>query len=74
MNEMVKKRLAQLIKLAERIENEADYIKELVDGVEESEDLPGIEMAFDNIVGWSKEAFDVCRNTYDEFDYEEEET
>ena len=71
MNEAVKKRMAQLIKLAERIENEADYIKELVDQVEESEDLPGIEMAFDNIVGWSREAHDVCRNTYDEFEEEE---
>lgn len=72
MNDAVKKRLEQLRKLCERINAEADYISEdLIEQVEESEDLPGIEMAFDNIERWAKEAYDICRNTYDEFEEEE---
>lgn len=70
MNEAVKKYLDKIRQISSKIEVEATYISELLDDVNESEDLPSIEMSLDNIVRWSKEAHDVCRHTYDEFEEE----
>ena len=71
MNEAVRKRIARMIEIANKIESEADYIIELAEGIEEEDDVASVEMAFDNVERWAKEGYDVCRNTYDEFEEEE---
>ena len=69
MNDTVKRRLAELRKQIRKICDEADYIdEELIDEVMDSEDLPPIETALENIILWANEAKDYVRNTYDEFE------
>jgi hypothetical protein len=70
MNEKVMKKLERIIHLVEKIESDADYVKEIVDRVEESEDLPIIETTLENIERWARDARNVCRNTYDDFEEE----
>lgn len=69
MNDTVKRRLANVHKQVDLIAAEADYIKDdLITTVNESEDLPPIETALENIILWASEAKDYVRNTYDEFE------
>ena len=68
MNDAVKKRIEQMKELADQIIEKAELLKGDADDVETDEDLYVVELAFDSIIGWAKEGYDVCRNTYDEFE------
>ena len=72
MNEKVKSRLEKVYRKGEQIAAEVDYINEdLIPDVNESEDLAAIEMSLDNIERWAREARELVRRTYDEFEEEE---
>ena len=71
MNEDVKKKLNQIREYAKKINEQSDYINELIDSVEESEDLPSIELILENIECRARQARSICRQTYDEFEEEQ---
>ena len=71
MNKKLERMLDKVKNYSKEIQGEAEYIADLVDDVKESDDITPIEMAYDNITRWAKEAYDVCRHTYDEFEEEE---
>ena len=72
MNTKLQRMLDKIKNYSKKIKGEAEYISELINEVEEPEDITQIEMAFDNIERWAKEAYDVCRHTYDEFEEEQQ--
>lgn len=71
MNKKVMKKLGRITHLVEKIESDADYVKEVVDGLEDSDGLYVAESTLENIERWAKEARNVCRNTYDDFEEDE---
>ena len=70
MNEAVKRRIAQMKKIAADIKATSDYINTQLNAVETDDDLDVVEMSFDSIERWANEGYDICRNTYDEFEEE----
>lgn len=72
MNEKVKSKLERVYQRGEQIAAEVSYINEdLIPDVNDSEDLPSIESSLENIERWARDARDIIRHTYDEFEEEE---
>jgi 3-dehydroquinate dehydratase len=70
MNDAVKRRIKQMIEKAEAIKSDCDRMITELKAVETDEDLDVIEMRADSIENCAKEIYDICRNTYDEFEEE----
>lgn len=71
MNEAVQKRKKYMLGMAKDIMSRADRLIDEIEDLESSDDLYVIEMGFDQIESWGREGYEVCRNTYDEFEEEE---
>lgn len=71
MNEKVMKKLARITELVEEIKSDADYVKKSIKEIKESDDLYVIESTLESIERQTKEARNVCINTYDEFEEDE---
>ena len=72
MNDAVKRRQKQMRNLCENIIDKAKNMLEDIDRIETDDDLDTIEMGFDWIESWSKEGYEITRNTYDEFEEDPE--
>lgn len=68
MNDAVKKRQKHMLGMAKDIMARASTLIDEIEAIESSDDLDVIEMGFDQIESWGREGYDVCRNTYDEFE------
>ena len=68
MNDAVKKRQKYMLGMAKDIMARASTLIDEVEAIESSDDLDVIEMGFDQIESWGREGYEVCRNTYDEFE------
>ena len=72
MSDVVKRRQKQMRNLCENIIDKAKNMLEDIDRIETDDDLDTIEMGFDWIESWSKEGYEITRNTYDEFEEDPE--
>ena len=70
MNDAVKKRQKYMLGMAKDIMARASTLIDEIEVIESSDDLDVIEMGFDQIESWGREGYEVCRNTYDEFEEE----
>lgn len=70
MTDAVMRRKSRMIQLANEIKAKADGLIEDIRAVETDDDLAIVEMAFEQIRSWGKEGYDICLNTYDEFEEE----
>lgn len=70
MNNAVQKRIKQMIEKTEAIKSDCNRLLEELKAVETDDDLDVIEMRADSIENCAKEIYDICRNTYDEFEEE----
>lgn len=73
MNERVEKKLQRIVNVAKNIKGMCECIICDADEVTESDDLFIIEQQFERITRAANDGYDLTRNTYDDFDEEDEE-
>lgn len=71
MNDVVNRRKTQMLRLANDIKVKAEGMIEDIRAIDTNDDLAIVEMAFDQLKLWAGDGYDICLNTYDEFEEED---